>query len=67
MKEGQEDACSADTHGLKVTILEMFYHVHPGAKGDPTLKNTVKSSRGFKNEHLGGQLCPVNMEWSDSE
>jgi hypothetical protein len=64
MKNGQDSARTADTNGLKQSILEMI--CYKSANEAFGLKARVKTNHGFHHEATGSLLCPVTMDWDDA-
>jgi hypothetical protein len=65
LKKGMSGARSDDTKSLKGSILDWI--VPRGQSVQPPLARNIKTDRGFHHEHTGRLLCPVGIDWSDSE
>lgn len=54
-----------NTKSLKGAVLDWI--TPRGGYLSPSLARNVKLDRGFHHERTGALLCPVELDWEDSE
>lgn len=65
ISRGAAAARGDDTKSIKGTVLEW---IKPKDRNiEPPISRSVKTNRGFKHELTGSLLCPVDLDWSDTQ
>ena len=65
LRKGVLGARGDDTRSLKGAVLDWIVPI--GQTLNPLLNRNKKDDHGFKHEHSGALLCPINLDWSDDE
>jgi hypothetical protein len=65
LQKGVSSARSDDTKSLKGAILDWI--TPRGQPLNPPLARNIKTDRGFCHERTGALLCPVGLDWNNSE
>lgn len=65
LQKGVSSARSDDTKSLKSAIIDWL--TPPGEPLIPPIPCNVKIGRGFNHEATGALLCPVGVDWSNSQ
>ncbi|KAH6907114.1 hypothetical protein BKA70DRAFT_1105177, partial [Coprinopsis sp. MPI-PUGE-AT-0042] len=62
--KGASSARSDDTKSLKSVIIDWI--TPPNGALVPPLQRNIKTDRGFYHPRTGELLCPVNLDWNDT-
>lgn len=65
LRKGVSGARGDDTRGLKSAVLDWI--TPQGQTLSPALARNQKDDRGFKHERTGALLCPIDLDWSNTE
>ncbi|KAF8834355.1 hypothetical protein BDN67DRAFT_915129 [Paxillus ammoniavirescens] len=61
----QKGARADDTKGMKSAVIDWI--TPKGQILNPHIPHNVKSGQGFNHERTGALLCPVGLDWANSE
>ena len=65
IQKGVSGARSDDTKSLKSVVIDWI--TPPDQPMNPPLPRNVKTTRGFNHHRTGFLLCPVGLDWADTE
>lgn len=65
LRKGVSGARGDDTRSLKGAVIDWITPM--GQTLTPPLTRNKKDDRGFKHERTGALLCPIDLDWSNSE
>ena len=65
LRKGVLGARGDDTQSLKGAVLDWIVPI--GQTLNLSLNQNKKDDCGFKHEHTGALLCPIDFDWSDNE
>ncbi|KAF8834204.1 hypothetical protein BDN67DRAFT_915407 [Paxillus ammoniavirescens] len=65
IQKGANGGRADDTKGMKSAVINWI--TPKGQILNPHIPHNIKSGRGFNHERTGALLCPVGLDWANSE